>query len=173
MLKEIEITQFDFDNETLENEIYKLAKYVKEFFPKNAYMISNIGGDQVHFSKSLQNVLNKKEWPYLFLFHEKIEQYCTKKYKHLSYIYMWMNINYPMSYNSVHNHGLENHLSSLCYYVKTPELSGNIIFIDNDRKKIIEVRENLLIEFLPNLNHAVEPNFSNENRISIAINVCK
>jgi len=101
---------------------------------------------------------------------------------------MWANINYRGGYNKPHVH--PNALFSGVYYVKTPPNCGRLICQDPrpgiqtcmpTRKKIeipkylwrdvhLQPQENRAILFPAWLWHSVEPNQSNENRISISFN---
>ena len=103
---------------------------------------------------------------------------------------MWININEYKDYNVSHSH--PNSLFSGVYYVKTPEKCGHITFespgydimehtysrihfkewnILNINTRWQEVRENILYVFPGWLRHRVEPNLSNEKRISISFNI--
>lgn len=103
---------------------------------------------------------------------------------------MWININGFKDHNKLHSH--PNSLFSGVYYVKTPDKCGNIIF-ENPSHDIIEhtyystkfngynsfnstthwqeAKENTLYVFPSWLKHRVEPNLSNEKRISISFNI--
>jgi uncharacterized protein (TIGR02466 family) len=96
---------------------------------------------------------------------------------------MWANINYLESYNLPHIHS--NALYSGVYYVKTTKDCGNLIFDDprpgthiikpTKTKEIssqikVEPKEGRILIFPSWLWHAVEPNISNSNRISVSFN---
>ena len=101
---------------------------------------------------------------------------------------MWANINPPGGYNQPHVH--PNAVFSGVYYVKAPPNSGRLVCQDPrpgiqtcmpDRKKEqvpkhlwrdvrIEPKENRAIMFNSWLLHSVEPNMSNETRISVSYN---
>ena len=101
---------------------------------------------------------------------------------------MWANINPPGGYNKPHIH--PNSLFSGVYYVKTPPNSGRLICNDPrpgiqtcmpNRKKRqppkhlwrevnLQPQENRAIMFNSWLWHTVEPNKSNEDRISVSFN---
>ena len=101
---------------------------------------------------------------------------------------MWANINPPGGYNQPHVH--PNAVFSGVYYVKAPPNSGRLVCQDPrpgiqtcmpDRKKEqvpkhlwrdvrIEPKENRAIMFNSWLWHSVEPNMSNEIRISVSYN---
>ena len=96
----------------------------------------------------------------------------------------WFNINHKGSYNTSHNHPLS--FFSAVLYIKVPENSGAIVFKRPDMLKdyilphintpknfcswTINPEENLLIIFPSYLYHHVDPNMSNEERISVAFN---
>ena len=100
---------------------------------------------------------------------------------------MWINKNGPRDYNRAHVH--PNAILSGTYYAKVPEGSGNIEFYDPVRERIMNVYpvrqrtrmnnqalqynavEGLLIVFPSWLQHAVQPNMSEETRVSIAFNM--
>ena len=101
---------------------------------------------------------------------------------------MWANINYQGGYNKPHVH--PNALFSGVYYVKTPPNCGNLICQDPrpgiqtcmpTRKKVeipkylwrdvhLQPQENRAIMFPSWLWHSVEPNQSNDIRISVSFN---
>jgi len=101
---------------------------------------------------------------------------------------MWANINPPGGYNAPHIH--PNSLFSGVYYIKAPENSGNLVCNDPrpgiqtcmpNRKKVqspkhlwrevhLKPQENRAIMFNSWLWHCVEPNQSNEPRISVSFN---
>ena len=98
---------------------------------------------------------------------------------------LWLNVNGRGHYNKPHNHG-GTHFSGI-YYVKVPPKSGMLYFQrPSMHNPIIEEHGKLadygpLIEIMPRegdmfifpseLNHGVYPNFSREERISIAFNL--
>ena len=100
---------------------------------------------------------------------------------------MWLNINSPKSYNIPHDHSF-SFLSS-CFYISTPEKSGNIVFHNknpienftpqksfteygsyNSSEWTLPVKENYFYVFPSWLQHSVLQNNSVEDRISISIN---
>lgn len=101
---------------------------------------------------------------------------------------MWANINGPGHYNKRHHHCHSNTFLSGVYYVKTPPRSGNIRFYDPrgsvllgmadgeyfeyiSENVYVEVEENMLLFFPSWLEHDVETNMSQYDRISVAFNV--
>jgi len=101
---------------------------------------------------------------------------------------MWANINYPGGYNRPHIH--PNSLFSGVYYVKTPPNCGKIVFNDPRpgiqtnmparkpgqppkhlwREAHLEPIPGRIIMFPAWLWHCVEPNKSNDIRISVSFN---
>jgi uncharacterized protein (TIGR02466 family) len=101
---------------------------------------------------------------------------------------MWANINYPGGYNRPHIH--PNSLFSGVYYVKTPPNCGKIVFNDPRpgiqtnmpkrrpgqppkhlwREVHLDTIEGRIIMFPAWLWHCVEPNESNDIRISVSFN---
>ena len=96
----------------------------------------------------------------------------------------WANVNEKGDWNFVHDH-VGTDLSGV-YYVKVPEDSGEIVFFDPRKISIVasafeedqpkafgyHLVEGTLLLFPSYLEHMVTPSKSNENRISIAFNVC-
>ena len=101
---------------------------------------------------------------------------------------MWANINPPGGYNKAHTH--PNSLWSGVYYIKTPKNCGNLTIMDpksvaemtHPRRKEGQLPSYLwrdvhfepvagrLIMFPSWLNHCVDPNQSNDIRISVSFN---
>ena len=101
---------------------------------------------------------------------------------------MWANINPPEGYNKPHIH--PNSLFSGVYYVKAPELSGKLVCNDPRpgiqstmpirikgqppkhlwRECHLEPKDGRIIMFPSWLWHCVEPNESNDIRISVSFN---
>ena len=100
---------------------------------------------------------------------------------------MWFNINYPHSYNQVHNHPRSSFAS--VFYVSVPTNSGNIVFYNdfdidnyilpkwvtrfgvyNSSTQTLPAENNTFYVFPAWLKHRVETNKSKKDRISISIN---
>jgi uncharacterized protein (TIGR02466 family) len=99
---------------------------------------------------------------------------------------LWINFNYQGSYNIEHIHG--GSIFSGTFYVKSNSESGKILFSDNSDRRFInqsftELNNRYTFEkvWYPNtpgkviifpswVQHSVEQNMSNEERISIAFN---
>ena len=104
---------------------------------------------------------------------------------------LWININHPYSYNARHTH--PGSYISGCYYIKVPDNSGNLI-LKNPTQQLMYMfyhsedsifdmfdetnsiswqivpEVNKLVMFPGWIEHEVEQNLSNEDRISIAFN---
>jgi len=101
----------------------------------------------------------------------------------------WILTHDKNDYAELHHHS--NSLISGVLYIKVPENSGDIIFqkpnifsfepiialkyknynLHNSSTWTYKTQENLLILFPSNLPHKVQPNLSNQSRISIAFNL--
>ena len=100
---------------------------------------------------------------------------------------MWLNINYPHSFNEIHNHPRVCLASS--FYISVPENSGSIVFCNNYETQnymhdrwmtqfgtynssvwTVPVNDNDFYVFPAWLKHKVETNQSKKDRISISIN---
>ena len=100
---------------------------------------------------------------------------------------MWTIINRSGAANDRHHHG--NSAISAAYYVKAPEDCGNIVFYDprpapvyyhplstkpnslNAMQNAVNPVEGGLVLFPSYLDHSVNPNLSNEERIVISFNL--
>ena len=100
---------------------------------------------------------------------------------------MWAIINKNKAFNERHHHG--NSSLSAAYYVKAEENAGNIVFFDprqanvfhhpsakkandlNGQIKSITPKAGTLVLFPSYLEHKVEENLSNEERIVVSFNV--
>ena len=86
---------------------------------------------------------------------------------------MWANVSSYGHSNTLHNHGPYGKTLSGVLYLKTPPNSGNLQFIlpfDLNNYYPYTPQEGDLIIFPAFLSHSVEPNLSQEDRISIAFN---
>ena len=86
--------------------------------------------------------------------------------------FSWININKKTHFNVPHNHPCC--IFSGVFYIKTPYNSGNFAFYRNihvyKSTELIKPEENMLILFPSHFDHYVEPNNSNQDRISISFN---
>ena len=102
---------------------------------------------------------------------------------------LWININSKYSYNHAHTH--PGAILSGVYYIKTPDRSGNLVFVnpygdvvDHSRDMFngvcishslyaIAPQEDEILIFPPWTQHSVEQNLSDDDRISVSFNfVC-
>ena len=86
---------------------------------------------------------------------------------------MWGNISSFGNYNSTHSHSYEANKLSGVFYLQVPENSGEFEYLNPIDKTLAgyhQPRDKELIIFPSILFHAVAPNFSQEDRISIAFN---
>jgi uncharacterized protein (TIGR02466 family) len=98
---------------------------------------------------------------------------------------IWININTPGSYNHLHNHA--GSILSGVYYVKATPEQGNIFFERGDNAEYFlppmekpnyftstattyKAMTNALYIFPGWLKHSVQPNLTDENRISVSFN---
>lgn len=103
---------------------------------------------------------------------------------------MWANINEHRDFNKAHLHPDSDW--SFAYYVKVTEDSGSIVFCDPRVRRIMKVQDDILIDHSNNsqhsiyaikplngslvifpsyLEHYVEPNLTQDSRISISGNI--
>ena len=172
----------DIDNRKIENEIYS---YKQE---RDDVTFSNRGGWQ---SESMR--ARPENCGSLSLVFDKIVTLVNtlplkNKIKHAE-IYYWMNINGYRDYNTLHHHcGKHEDLSGI-YYVKIPKdykaavsfvdprprASANPFytanFLNYDEYIKYEPSEGSLLLFPTFFEHQVEPNNSNEDRISVSFNL--
>lgn len=155
----------------------------------NGLTNSNLGGWQ-------SDDINYPDSPFFFILSD-IEKVCQKictdvlKIKgDFSIGNTWININRKGNSNLTHTH--PKTILSGVYYAKTPENSGEIVFFhpaydmmirDWDERSIVsyndinsltmkcQVEKGLLYIFPPWIKHYVNPNQSDEERISIAFNI--
>ena len=163
------------------NYFINLLKIQKD--KNNVNYISNVGGFQSQSLNSLDN--NIKENLFIKPATEYIKKF-NKDYK-IELSNFWINSNNKNDYNLLHNH-TECNISGV-YYVKAPENSGRIVFQNGDLTKMnsknqfyfddanfysryfLPVNQYDLILFPSETFHYVEPNRSDEERISVAFNL--
>jgi len=169
------------DVDGLQEKSYKLKK------ESNGRIISNRGGWQSYnieenllFSKLIDDIEQKA-----LEVHDYIYQKNTGKFKVVN---MWVNINNSKSYNASHIHPNTDLCGNI--YVKTSKNCGKIFFEDPRMlHRINEPYRNTLMNrltfkqvnytpedgkilfFPPWIQHGVEQNMSDEDRISIAFNM--
>ncbi len=164
------VTKLDIDNKKFLKRIYKFVK-TKESTPK-----SSVGGyqghemDDIEFCNKVGNLVQRKKDLGKF------------------FIYNWVNINKKGHKNSRHSHFTSNLFMSGVYYAKVPENSGRIRFYDprghiiRDAKDTVHFfgdhvyqyivpQEGMLLFFPTWLEHDVEENESDEDRVSVSFNI--
>jgi uncharacterized protein (TIGR02466 family) len=168
------------DNQQLANDIVAWSKQDK------GVQKTNVNGwhseTNMHTMEPFKNLVDE-----LYKMQHKIfkEEWLDKEPKLGN---MWANINYPGGYNRPHIH--PNSLYSGVYYVKTNPNCGKIVFNDPRpgiqttmplRKKgqpprhlwrevHLDAKQGRIIMFPSWLWHCVEPNKSNDIRISVSFN---
>lgn len=134
--------------------------------------VSNIGGWQ---SDKLPNYNNK--FPYMSQFvynmYDDLIDYCAELNGDKKYFIanIWGNLNKKGHYNALHGHGNTDIVG--CYYVQMPEDPAPIIILDGDVLHNLYFKTGDLVIFDGKLSHAVEPNLSDTDRISLAFNILK
>lgn len=148
--------------------------------------ISNVGGFQSNNLNIEENVLKsliKNILTNSNIFSNEILKIKNK----INISNIWVNINGYKDFNKPHTHPFS--IISGVFYVKTPKNCGNIIFLNDSKIEnyilegivdynqynssywFLPAKENTLYLFPSWLNHYVEPNLSNEERISISFNL--
>ena len=182
----IPIHQFDVNGfSEIKDELIDYAYDYKKKDPKGV-SLSNRGGWQ---SEGFE-IINEDDVLQLFLIN------CLSNFPPIKESvqlrgYAWININKPGDYNIKHVHPTNN-LSGVLW-IKAPQNSGDIIFdspnvfesflenksYDDDFKKSICIddsyhfypTEGRMIVFPSHLQHHVQENKSNEDRISVSFNI--
>ena len=183
----IPIHQFDVNGfSEIQNELIDYAYDLKKKDPKGV-LISNRGGWQ---SEGFE-IINEDDVLQLFLIN------CLSNFPPIKESvqlrgYGWININKPGDYNIKHIHPTNN-LSGVLWIKCKPENSGDIVFdspsafesflenksYNDDFKKSFNIddsyhfypTEGRMIVFPSHLQHHVQENKSNEDRISVSFNI--
>ena len=161
-----------FDNNELLKQVYEIEKNQssEHFSNKGGFQSSNF--DNSHFREVVFNETPKR-------FDKPLPQLK---------VFNWVNINRRGDCNTRHVHFCNNIFLSGVYYVKVPENSGNIKFwdprgllhhtlpehafyFDGHEYEWIVPKSGMLLFFPSWLEHEVEPNESEEDRISISFNL--
>lgn len=151
----------DLDIPPLIDRLYEIKSTTPSVYRSNkgGYQTDSILQHDITFSPLLTSIL--KVYEQIFLTSDvKIDD-------------MWGNISSFGDYNSMHLHYRESHRISGVIYLKVPKNSGNFEFLSPVELNLVgyhfpKVKE--LILFPSYLMHAVAPNLSQEDRISIAFN---
>ena len=166
---------------SLSNFCFKIKK------KQESRIFSNVGGfqskdiklDSLEIKSLCENITN-----YSNIFFKEV----MSNKESISLDSLWININEYKDYNLPHKHPFSK--ISGVFYVRAPEKCGNIVFSnDSDMEYYIKdqsintynnynsstwffpAKENTLYLFPSWLKHYVEPNLSNESRISISFNL--
>lgn len=82
----------------------------------------------------------------------------------------WFNSMQPGQRTSAHTHDENDELLSAVYYVTAPENSGDLLLLDAPATVRIRPEPGMMVLFPPDLEHEVETNQSDQQRLSIAFN---
>ena len=137
---------------------------------------SNYGGFQsfeypfIHHQTHLTPLLDEV----FDLISSLIEKNLDTRYSYVLNNY-WFNINFPGSYNKLHDHLTPyKHQQGLSgtFYLQVPLNSGNIVFVNEEKKKELEVQSSAgkVLLFPSYLLHKVTENLSSFDRYSVAFN---
>jgi len=157
-------------------EIYELDLDFDKLISE-ALMIERETFDRIHISNMNGGIqIHKPAWEKIFpdLYIQKnmdpmLKNIILEKLNTDVNIQLWLNINYPGSYNAPHKH--KGAFGSGVFYVKTPKGSGNLIFPSINKE--IKPKPGMMVLFDPHVLHGVAPNFSDDVRISFAFNYYK
>lgn len=170
----------EYKNPELHNKIKNILD--EEVSKDNNNQKSNAGGFQSFPIKDIEILNNLADNSSKLI----QENYKFKKETHMTIESAWINQNKRNHYNKPHIHDKSNF--SGIYYIETPSVGGNLVFIRNDisadlvgndyfiednffSRWEVKPTKNLLILFPANLLHLVEPHFEDKSRISIAFNI--
>ena len=156
-LRRIYYANYQLDIFNMINKLYELKKVDK------GNKISNVGGWQ-----NSQQLDQFQEFiPLTQLVKNSINLNISFKNTGI-----WGNISSNAHYNNIHNHSNEELIWSGVYYLQTPLNSGNIVFYSDLDEPISEYCPKVgdLLLFHSSIPHSVNPNNSNQDRISIAFN---
>jgi uncharacterized protein (TIGR02466 family) len=186
----VDIFKTSIFQKKIDNNIYK--KYFLNILQslqsnkKNKRNISNVGGFQ---SISYDKIDNEEILYNVFLNPAKEFAASLNPIKEikLGLSSFWINCNNNNDYNLLHNHHGTN--ISGVYYIKVPKFSGRLVFQNGDFSKFNDdnldyfndpnfycryfcpVEEGDLYLFSSETFHYVEPNRSEQKRISVAFNI--
>jgi uncharacterized protein (TIGR02466 family) len=178
-------TELNFDVNLLTDRVYKIYEENKNVKSDwycdtwNSLLNHNLIEDK-HFNNLLYEISNNVK---IFSKEYQIDE--TKK---LACSAAWVNISKQNNFQEFHNHA--NSHFSVVFYIKTKKNCGNIIFKNteaffdmftlpiqkdsyntlNCKTYSVEPKDNMLLIFRSNLQHMVEKNISNSDRISLSAN---
>jgi uncharacterized protein (TIGR02466 family) len=170
----------------LNENLNDFLEYSKKLKKENGRKKSNAGGfqsDDLNLKELILQSLIKNIENYGNVFCNEI----LKMNKKITLSNMWLNINFYKDYNVSHVHPFS--VLSGVFYIKSLKNSGSLIFeknhsleycikdqpieynLCNSTFHVIPPKENTLYLFPSWYKHCVEPNLSNEERISISFNL--
>ena len=178
-------TELNFDVDLLTDKVYQIYEENKNIKSDwycdtwNSLLNHNLIEDK-HFNNLLYEISNNVK-----IFSK---EYQLEENKKLACSAAWVNISKQNNFQEFHNHA-NSHFSVL-FYIKTKKNCGNIIFknteaffdmftlpvkkdsynILNCKTYSVEPKDNMLLIFRSNLQHMVEKNISNSDRISLSAN---
>jgi hypothetical protein len=82
----------------------------------------------------------------------------------------WFNEMAPGQRTSLHSHEEDDELLSAVYYLAAEPGCGRLVLWDGESDCRVEPQPGLLLLFPPDLPHEVEPNQSDQPRLSVAFN---
>lgn len=145
------------------DKLYSESIKVPDLVTRREHVSNKNGGVQIH------DVMWEHIIPNSYIetqFKPKLLRFLTKTLSKNKMIFnIWLNLNYPLSYNALHNH--DGKYSGV-FYVNIPEGSGNLIFPKLEETIVPE--PGMIVLMKSDLQHAVEPNLSDDIRISFAFN---
>ena len=83
---------------------------------------------------------------------------------------LWFNEMKPGHKTLPHTHDDADELLSGVYYVTAPPRCGNLVLTDGDASVALKPQAGMFVFFPPDLLHEVEPNRSDETRLSLGMN---
>tara|TARA_R110000803_G_C11790475_1_gene297963 strand:- start:64 stop:582 length:519 start_codon:yes stop_codon:yes gene_type:complete len=155
---------YEFYLDTIDiNNLIDICYKTKSKIPST--ILSNVNGYQSPC------VLKNKN---LFSLVEVLNKTCQNTHNNPNFHInkLWINISPPSAHNQIHNHGKLNEVSGVLY-LQCPPNSGNFIMynnIDFNTRYNFTPSPKTLFLFSSISYHLVEPNLSQEDRISIAFN---
>ena len=171
----------------LDENLDELIKFSEKLEKQEGRVLSNVGGFQSKNLNLNEPVINNLIEKILLNGNNFLKKYFNLN-KNLILNNIWLNINYYKDFNNVHTHPFS--IVSGVFYIKTNEKSGNLIFhrdsqishfinnklfneFNNYNSEIwwVPAIEKTLYLFPSWLKHSVEPNLSQEKRISISFNL--
>jgi uncharacterized protein (TIGR02466 family) len=176
-------------NDELDNLL--LLFYIDQKKNSKGRIATNRGGWQSNDVDLKNSTIQKFIYACMGHIQEYVSNFNFAKNYDINVTNLWFNCNKNKDYNKMHNHaGCD---FSACYYLKVPKNSGNFVLENpnpaftssslyrnsmshyneyNSGSYNIEAKENKLIVFPSYVYHSVEPNMTDEDRISIAFNMC-